>query len=132
MNASVDISMNDPMKPESKVNNNESHINKIKHEAINMICRQTDYDHESARQRLEAVGYDYIKVLNEFFGIPNNNVAATNSNSKTTNQQIYGEIRNLMDTGARHFRLDQEYAKKYNQTMAQSKQVGENTIHDNV
>lgn len=130
MNAIVDISVNDSMKQESSVNNNESYLNKIKHEAINMICRQTDYDHESARERLEAVNYDYIKVLNEFFGIPNNNVATTNSIS--TNQQIYGEIRNLMDTGARRFRLDQEYATKHNQTMAQSKQVGENTIHDNV
>lgn len=125
----VDISMNDPTKQEASINVNESRINKIKHEAINMICRQTDYDHENAKERLEAVDYDYIKVLNDFFGIPNNTL--TNNNT-STNQQIYGEIRNLMDTGARRFRLDQEYAKKYNQTMAQAKQFGENTIHDSI
>ena len=26
----------------------------------------------------------------------------------TTNQQIYGQIRNLMDTGAKKFRVEQE------------------------
>ena len=129
MNSSVDISMNDSTKNEPSTNNNEARINNIKQEAINMICRQTDYDHENARERLEAVDYDYIKVLNDFFGVKPSTVT---NNNKSTNQQIYGEIRNLMDSGARRFRLDQEYANKYNQTMTQSNQCGENTIHDNI
>ena len=31
----------------------------------------------------------------------------------TTNQQIYGEIRNLMDIGSRKFRADQENAEQH-------------------
>ena len=94
-----------------------------------MICRQTDYDYENARERLEAVDYNYIKVLNEFFGVTPTTVT---NNHKSTNQQIYREIRNLMDSGARRFRLDQEYADKYNEMMSQNNKVGENKIHDNI
>lgn len=129
MNSSVDISLNDSTMNEPSINSNEARANNIKQEAINMICRQTDYDHEHARERLEAVDYDYIKVLNEFFGVIPTTVT---SNNKSTNQQIYGEIRNLMDTGARRFRLDQEYANQYSQSMSQPNHFVENTIHDNI
>jgi hypothetical protein len=129
MNSSVDDSINDATKNKPSINNNEARINNIKKEAINMICRQTDYDYENARERLEAVDYNYIKVLNEFFGVTPTTVT---NNHKSTNQQIYGEIRNLMDSGARRFRLDQEYADKYNEMMSQNNKVGENKIHDNI
>jgi len=40
---------------------------------------------------------------------------------KTINQQIYGEIRNLMDTGARNFRQEQERAKAYQEYIEKQK-----------
>ena len=49
-------------------------------------------------------GYDYMKVLNKYFGV----IEKQKEEKGSTNQQIYGEIRNLMDTGAKNFRLERE------------------------
>ena len=87
----------------------EEYINKVKVESVNMICRQTDYSEEEAREKLEKNNYNYQIVLNEYFGIKE----SPKKEQTTTNQQIYGEIRNLMDTGARRFRMEQERAKAY-------------------
>ena len=60
--------------------------------------------------------YNYQKVLNEYFGIKE-----APKKEQTTNQQIYGEIRNLMDTGARRFRMEQEKAKAYQEYIEKQK-----------
>jgi len=85
-------------------------IERIKQESVNMICRQTDYSADEARIQLERFNYDYMKVLNKYHSIEE---LKTPPKALSTNQQIYGEIRNLMDTGARQFRNEQEYTKKY-------------------
>jgi hypothetical protein len=95
----------------------DNRIKRIHTEAVNMICRQTDYDEITAREKLEKVDYNYEIVLNEFYGISNNKSDINHANN-TTNQQIYGEIRNLMDTGARKFRIEQENAEKYKKMMS--------------
>ena len=94
----------------------ELRINRIQTELVNMVCRQTDYDENTARDKLKNADYNYEIVLNEFYGISSKKSDSTHSNN-TTNQQIYGEIRNLMDIGARKFRTDQENAEKYKNTM---------------
>jgi len=94
----------------------ELRINRIQTEIVNMVCRQTDYDENTARDKLKNADYNYEIVLNEFYGISSKKSDSTHSNN-TTNQQIYGEIRNLMDIGARKFRTDQENAEKYKNTM---------------
>ena len=45
-------------------------------------------------------------VLNEYFKIESKD--DKEAENKTTNQEIYGQIRNLMDTGAKKFRMEQE------------------------
>ena len=94
----------------------ELRIKRIQTELVNMVCRQTDYDENTAREKLKNADYNYEIVLNEFYGISSKKSDSTHSNN-TTNQQIYGEIRNLMDIGARKFRTDQENAEKYKKTM---------------
>jgi septum formation topological specificity factor MinE len=79
----------------------------IKKEVIQVVCRQTELTPEEARDRLEKVQYNYMKVLNEYFEIKNSKIETTN----TINQKIYGEIRTLMDTGAKSFRMEQERAQ---------------------
>jgi len=90
----------------------ESRLNRIKTEAVNMVCRQTDYHENTARTKLEDANYNYEIVLNDFYGITDKNTNSSMKNSVTTNQQIYGEIRNLMDVGARKFRTDRENAEQ--------------------
>ena len=78
-------------------------------ELIQIVCRQTELTEEEAKDRLEKEQYNYMKVLNDYFGIKD---TSKNKNRISTNQQIYGEIRNLMDSGARSFRKEQETAKQ--------------------
>ena len=92
----------------------QERIEKIKNEYIQMICRQTDLTEEESRNKLEQNNYNYMKVLNEYFGIEDKN----EKKDITTNQEIYGQIRNLMDTGAKKFRMEQdrvEQIKKMNE-----------------
>jgi hypothetical protein len=126
MNSSDDISNNDQIpvntEQEKKIqlqHIQEERLKRIQTEAVNMVCRQTDYDENIAREKLEIANYNYEIVLSEFYGITNKNPDSNiTKNNITTNQQIYGEIRNLMDIGARKFRTNQENAELYKKKMS--------------
>ncbi len=77
-------------------------------EVIQIVCRQTELTEEEAKDRLEKEQYNYMKVLNDYFGIKDISKNKNRLSTLSTNQQIYGEIRNLMDSGARSFRKEQE------------------------
>jgi hypothetical protein len=65
--------------------------------AIEVIQRQTDYDSETAKQKLEEWDYNYLNVIKEYMN-PNFQEKKTDKpNATTKNQMIYGEIRNFMD-----------------------------------
>lgn len=91
-------------------------IENKKKEFINVICRQTELNEEQAKQQLEECNYDCNIVLNNYFGIKEKKPEKQN-----VNQIIYSEIRNMMDTGARNFRVEQEKAK-YIQKMQEQMQ----------
>jgi hypothetical protein len=82
-------------------------IENKKREFVQVICRQTELTEEEAKDQLEESNYDCNLVLNKYFGVE------PKCKEKTTNvnEIIYGEIRNLMDTGARRFRMEQEKAQ---------------------
>lgn len=84
----------------------QERIEKIKNEYIQLICRQTDLTEEESRNKLEENNYNYMLVLSEYFKIESKD--DKEAENKTTNQEIYGQIRNLMDTGAKKFRMEQE------------------------
>ena len=86
---------------------NES-ITQQLNEVIQIVCRQTELTEEEAKDRLEKEQYNYMKVLNDYFGIKDTSKNKNRLSTLSTNQQIYGEIRNLMDSGARSFRKEQE------------------------
>ena len=77
-------------------------------EVIQIVCRQTELTEEEAKDMLEKEQYNYMKVLNDYFGIKDTSKNKNRMSTLSTNQQIYGEIRNLMDSGARSFRKEQE------------------------
>jgi len=85
-------------------NDNEESTRRILEELVQVVCRQTDLSTDEARERLEKEKYSYMKVLNDYFGIKE----VVTQPKTTVNQQIYSEIRNLMDTGAKKYRMDQE------------------------
>ena len=92
------------LREEAFIKQRELQITRIKEESVNMICRQTEFSEDEAKKQLEEVNYDYMKVLNKYFGV----IEKQKEDKGSTNQQIYGEIRNLMDTGAKNFRLERE------------------------
>lgn len=114
-NKVIDASNNEILK-QKYIQQKQDYINRMKIESVNMICRQTDYNEEEAREKLEKNNYNYQIVLNEYFGIKE-----PPKKEQSTNQQIYGEIRNLMDTGAKRFREEQERAKAYQEYIENQK-----------
>jgi hypothetical protein len=116
-NVIIDPSQNEILR-QKYIQQREEYINRIKVESVDMICRQTEYTEDEAREKLEKNNYNYQLVLNEYFGIKE-----SPKKEKTINQQIYGEIRNLMDTGARNFRQEQERAKAYQEYIEKTKKV---------
>ena len=92
------------LREEAFIKQREFQITRIKEESVNMICRQTELSEDEAKKQLEEAKYDYMTVLNKYFGVEDKKKEQTGS----INQQIYGEIRNLMDTGAKNFRLERE------------------------
>ena len=79
----------------------------FKDELVQVVCRQTELTPDEAKKRLEEAQYNYIKVLNDYFEIKDTKI----EKPTTINQQIYGEIRTLMDNGAKRFRFYQDRAQ---------------------
>ncbi len=75
-------------------------------ENIAIIIRQTDLTEEDAKKRLENHNGNYVKVLEEYYGIKK-----TSTKPSTINQQIYKEIRTVMDDAAFRFYKERENAK---------------------
>jgi hypothetical protein len=70
-------------------------------EKVELIMRQTDYDQITAEQKLEAHNNDAIKVIREYL-----NAGKPEKPCETRlsmNQQIYKEIRGMMDEAARTY-----------------------------
>jgi hypothetical protein len=70
---------------------------------IQMIMRQTNYDENTAREKLEEMN-DPIKVIKDFMGIVEKPKPAT----KTLNQEIYRQIRYRLDDSIRDFNKKQD------------------------
>lgn len=119
LNKVYDASQNQQELIDKRKNAYEKIINSRKNELVQVVMRQTDYDKIIAEEKLKDSEYDVIKVLNDYHGI----TKQEKEYPKTTNQQIYGEIRNLMDTGAKRFRLEQEQAKKYQESVERQQSI---------
>lgn len=93
------------------IDNHKNDTNQIQesdsNEHINMITRQTDLTYEEAKNQLEINNGDYMKVLESYFGIKK----TTTKKQLTINQQIYSEIRHIMDDAAQRF-----YSKRDKET----------------
>ena len=70
-------------------------------ESLNIIMRQTNYSKEMAAQKLEEHIGDIISVIREYNGPSRVNKPCTNPRS--VNQQIYKEIRLMMDDAAKTY-----------------------------
>ena len=69
-------------------------------ELVDIVLRQTTLSRDEVIERLEKNENNYVKVIEEFMGINKNK----QKNNLTLNQQIYKEIRNVMDNASNNFR----------------------------
>jgi hypothetical protein len=84
---------------------------------IDVIIRQTDYTEEKAIEKLTEHKNDVIAIVREYMGVvkpPTRNEVVKSS----TNQQIFSEIRNLMDDAAKNYQAKKAYEKRKEQYIA--------------
>ena len=80
-----------------------------KRQMVLFVCRQTDYTEEQAREKLENNNYNGKDVVEEYL-CPNKKVVV--EEDKSLNQQIYGEIRGLMDGALKEWEKKQQIDAK--------------------
>ena len=83
----------------------------IREEIIDIVIRQTTYNREEAIKNLEQNNFDFSKVIRNFLNP--NPIKNSNEDIKKINiqQEIYKEIRNMMDSASRKQRQIAESKK---------------------
>ena len=71
-------------------------------ELVEIVLRQTTLSRDEVIERLSKNENNYLNVIEEFMGINKNK----QKNIITVNQQIYKEIRAVMDGAANNFRYN--------------------------
>lgn len=69
-------------------------------EKIQIILRQTDYTEEIAREKLEEMHGDHIKIIKSFLGITEKKEP---TKIKSLNQEIYKQLRYKLDESMRDY-----------------------------
>jgi hypothetical protein len=77
---------------------------------INVVLNQTNMDRETAKQMLEENDFNSIKVIKQHFGIKEKQ--EKKEDIVNVNQQVYKEIRNLMDTASKQYRIKKELEQR--------------------
>ena len=77
---------------------------------IDMVLCQTNLEREEAKTLLEQNDYNSVKVIKMHYGIKEKII--DNNSLVNTNQQIYKEIRNYMDSAAKKYRITKELEKR--------------------
>ena len=68
-------------------------------ELISIICNQTNYTQEEAKEKLILFNNDYICVIKDFLNIP----IEKKKNIESLNQEIYKQIRFKLDASMREY-----------------------------
>ena len=71
---------------------------------IDIIMRQTNYDKDIAQKKLTEHNNDFMQVIREYMTPANKKPVCTTKLS--VNQQVYKEIRGMMDDAAKKYELE--------------------------
>mgnify|MGYP003679716989 CR=1 FL=1 len=94
-------------------------------EVVNLVMRQTDYTEEQSKEKLKQWNNNYINVIKEYLN-PEFQQKKKETNTKTLNQQMLGEIRTFMDDVYIKF----EKRKRYNNYVNILKQSHEQRVQE--
>lgn len=85
-----------------------------------IVTRQTTYTLEQAREKLEEFKYNITDVVKNFMSptkkTKGDEIREASEANKTTNQKIYKEFRNLLDSSAEIMKRRRELEAKVNET----------------
>ena len=73
-------------------------------ELVKVICRQTDYTEEIAREKLSEYGYNHITVIKSYLGITEKKAPPL----KSVNQEMYKQMRHKLDVDMRDYNSRKE------------------------
>ena len=73
-------------------------------ELVQMICRQTDYTEEVAREKLAEYEYNHIAVIKAYLGIAEKKAPQV----KSVNQEMYKQMRHKLDDDMRDYNSGKE------------------------
>lgn len=79
---------------EEKVLSREDKIRIRKQEIIKLVIRQTNYNEEEAKEKLEEAKYNYMEVINNYLDIEKKQ--DDKKLNKSVNQEIYSQLRTFM------------------------------------
>jgi hypothetical protein len=71
---------------------------------VDIVCRQTDYDKETALAKLKEFNNDYMQVIKDFLGIK----PKPEQKCAYASQQRYKIIRHELDAACKNYRDKQE------------------------
>jgi hypothetical protein len=70
-------------------------------EIVQVICRQTDYTEDVAREKLAEHDYNHITVIKSYLGITEKKTPPV----KSVNQEMYKQMRHKLDDNMRDYNL---------------------------
>lgn len=77
---------------------------------IDIILRQTDYTEDQTIAKMKEHNNNAIAIIREYMS--DSKVVKKETPEKSMNQQIYGEIRGLMDDASKRYLAQKAYEKK--------------------
>jgi hypothetical protein len=80
-------------------------------EKVEKIMRQTDYNKETAIEKLKEYNFDELRTIKAYLGIPEKK---SDNQIKSVNQEIYKQMRYKLDSSMRDYkgRVERGEAKK--------------------
>jgi hypothetical protein len=99
-----------------------AYMEERKYQTILMVCRQTNYSEEEVRIKLEKNGYNHVAILKEYMNPDNKRRETTRASRTSTNQIIYGEIRDMMEHRNRNMERKQQLKDNQEQRKQQQEQ----------
>lgn len=104
-------------------------------EIIALVCRQTPYSEEEAEAKLIETHGDYLRVIREAVKRQSQSHYDRDDVFKrphptSTNQKIYSQIRNFMDTATKKYEIVKKQTELYNEFIEKQKQTHSQTQSD--
>jgi len=83
-----------------------------KQQLVEVVMRQTDYDEDTARNKLTVHDYDVSKTILEYMKPPEEDKEDKEGKKNSRNQMLYGEFRRFLDEASTTHRRAQDHEEK--------------------